>query len=257
MSLFDVKVSDLPSKIEYKCLLNAIIEVRFSSTKPAEMIVWPLYEALKDQFKVPEITSIGRVPREVRNNLDLKEQILYTMTSNDRLYTVGVGDGIFQMNLGNFNYSTWDNFVKQFQIVNDIIQKDINKVTRVGVRYINIFNAPDSNVKNFTFDCKLKNKSLFDYSLQSVFEAPIDERIARISIVNHVKYKYYDGNGVPQIGGDNALALDIDVVYNRDLNNDNILDVINYSHLSVKKIFFSMCTEKFKKNVLKPQKEKN
>ena len=62
---------------------------------------------------------------------------------------------------------------------------------------------------------------------------------------------------MPQIGGDNALALDIDVVYNRDLNNDNILDVINYSHLSVKKIFFSMCTEKFKKNVLKPQKEKN
>ncbi len=257
MSLFDdVRVSDLPSKIEYNSILNAIIEVRFTSDRPAELIVWPLYEALKEKFNIPQITPYGQVPREVRaSNPDFAGQILYTIPSKDFTYTIGIGDGIFRMELGNFKYNTWKEFIEGFDHIHNIIQQNITGITRVGVRYVNIFNTPASDVENFTFDFKVKNKSLLDYAMQSVFEFPIDERKARVSVVNRVKYKYFDDDGNSQSGGDDALAIDIDVVYNKNIDKNNIIDIINYSHLSVKKIFFGMCTEKFKNQVLKPQKE--
>lgn len=259
MSLFDdVRVSDLPSKIESNNILNAIIEVRFTSDRPAELIVWPLYEALKENFNIPQITPYGQVPREVRaNNSGFAGQILYTISSKNSTYKIGIGDGIFSIDLGNFKYKTWNEFIEKFANIYNIIQENISKITRVGVRYINIFNAPNSNVENFTFDFKLRNDDLFKYSIQSISELPIDERIARVSIANHVKYNCLDDNGNTQISGDDALVIDIDVIYSKDIDKNNIIDIINYSHISVKKVFFGMCTEKFKKQVLKPQKENN
>ena len=102
---------------------------------------------------------------------------------------------------------------------------------------------------------KLRNKNLFNYPMQCVFEFPIDERNARISVVNNVKYKYLCDDKT-ECAGENATAIDIDVIYSKNTNKTDIIEVINRSHIAVKKIFFGMCADKFKKQVLKPQKEK-
>ena len=96
----------------------------------------------------------------------------------------------------------------------------------------------------------MRKENLFDYPLQTVFEFKINERIARVNIVNQAKYFYIeDGN---RINKDDALALDIDVIYVQDVNKNNICDVLTVSQIAVKKIFFGMCKDRFIKHVLKP-----
>lgn len=259
MSLFDdIKVSDLPSKIESNNILDAVIEIRFIAEQQTEMLVWPLYEAIKDNYNIPQITPFGRIPEEVRReNPNFREQILYKISHKDYTYSIGIGDGIFRMELGNFKYRSWQKFVDEFKSINDIVQKNIKEISRVGVRYVNVFDAPDSKIENFTLDYKLRNESLFNYSIQSIFEFPIDERIARVSVLNRVKYKYMDESGKEQLRGNKeTIIIDIDVIYGNNVEKNNIMEAIEYSHTSVKKIFFGMCTDKFIKNTLRPQKEK-
>lgn len=254
MSLFDVKVSDLPSKIEYKCLLNAIIEVQYTSDIKAEIITWALYEKIKENYRIPKTTSFGRIPQEVRStNPELRSQVLYNIESNDAVYTIGIGDGIFSLSLSNFRYDSWESFLNVFKEVFGILKDGEIQVKRISVRYINVFAGELVNNENFTFDFVIGKNNLFDYPLQTVFEFKIDDRIARVNIVNQAKYFYME-NGT-RIDKDNALALDIDVIYVQDVNKNNICDVLIISQLAVKKIFFGMCKEKFIKNVLKPRKD--
>lgn len=254
MGLFDdIKVSDLPDKIEHKNILNAVIEVQYVSDIKAEIVTWALYEKIKENYNIPKVTSFGKIPQEIRTgNPELRNQVLYNIESNDGIYTIGIGDGVFSLSLSNFKYDSWEGFLNVFNEVFDILKDGEIHVKRVDVRYINVFAGDLVNNENFTFDFVVRKNNLLAYPLQTVFEFKIDNRIARVNIVNQAKYFYME-DGI-QINKDNALALDIDVIYVQDVNKNNICDVLIISQLAVKKIFFGMCKEKFIKNVLKPKK---
>ena len=252
MSLFDdIKVSGLPSKIEYQCLLNAIIEIQYISDIKAEIITWALYEKFKEDYNIPKVTSFGSIPQEVRQgNPELRSQILYNIESKDDFYTIGIGDGVFNLNLSNFKYDSWENFLDVFREIFDVLKNNEIHIKRVGVRYINVFPCELINNDSFSFNFIMRKENLFDYPLQTVFEFKINERISRVNIVNQAKYFYIeDGN---RINKDDALALDFDVIYVQDVNKNNICDVLTVSQIAVKKIFFGMCKDRFIKHVLKP-----
>ena len=175
---------------------------------------------------------------------------MYNIESKDDFYTIGIGDGVFNLNLSNFKYDSWENFLDVFREIFDVLKNNEIHIKRVGVRYINVFPCELINNDSFSFNFIMRKENLFDYPLQTVFEFKINERIARVNIVNQAKYFYIeDGN---RINKDDALALDIDVIYVQDVNKNNICDVLTVSQIAVKKIFFGMCKDRFIKHVLKP-----
>ena len=172
MSLFDdVDVSKLPTKIEKNVLLNATIEVRFDSDIYAEMIVWPLYEKIKDDYEKPQMFPVAQIPREVRKqNPNLDNVVLYAINKEDNTVSIGCGDGVLNITLLNFSYETWDELYGQFKSIFEKLEDTILNINRVSVRYINVIDKEYVYPDNFTFNFIVRDETLLNMPLMSVFE---------------------------------------------------------------------------------------
>jgi len=251
MNLFDdVDISELPSKIEMNVLLNATIEVRFDSNIYAEMIVWPLYEKIKKEYEKPQMFPVAQIPQDVRKqNPNFNSVLLYAINGKNNI-SIGCGDGILNITLLNFSYDTWDKLFEQFKIIYGLLEDTIPNIKRVGVRYINVINKEYVNPDNFTFNFIVRDKTLLNMPLMSVFEFDIDEKKAKVNISNKVQYKYLEKG--EQKTQDNALVIDIDVIDEKDISNRELGEATKDCHTSLKKIFFGLCSQKFINDELHP-----
>lgn len=246
----NIDVSTLPVKIKSKNLLSAIIELRFDKVLPVEEIAWPLYVKMKDTFNSPQPSPIYEIPKEMRmRDSNLKDTILFMLESKDGMYQVGCGEGIVTISLGNFNYRKWKNFYTEFEKVFNEIGDGIKQINRVGVRYINVFD--DGNLDSFKIDLLLNQETLKKVPLRLNFDFELDERIVKLNLLNKAQYKFNSENRV------NAVVLDIDVIYNQQVEKDNIQNIIEDSHSVVKKTFFGICCDDFIQQVLCPCKEED
>lgn len=257
MSLFDdIKISDLPTKVENNKILKAIIGITFTTEKQAEILAFSLYNTIQNEFKTPESTQFARIPFEIRSqDHNFKNKILYSIVSKDNKYRIEIGDDIFNLSIDNFSYETWQELKDRFQSIYKDFQNEITKIRSFWIRYINIFDEPLSNAENFNFDFKLRKESLLSYPMNSSFEIKMDDRVTQITVVNQAKYFYTDKSG-NRINKDNALAIDISLFYNKETPKTEIEEPLENSHKIIKKIFFGLCTEKFIKNALIPIKER-
>lgn len=257
MSLFDdVDVSKLPTKIEMNVLLNATIEIRFDPDIYAEMIVWPLYEKIKNDYEKPQMFPVAQIPREIRKqnpNPNFKSVLLYAISGKDNNISIGCGDGILNITLLNFSYNTWDKLFEQFNSIYEMLVDTIQGITRVGVRYINVIDSKYVSPDNFTFDFVVRDGNLLNMPLRSVFELDIDEKNAKVSISNKAKYQYLE-NGEHKTKED-ALVIDIDVIAEKNIRNDELKQATKDCHTTLKKIFFGLCSEKFINDDLRPIRE--
>ena len=245
MSLFDTDISKLPSKIKNKNLLSAIIELRFDLVVPAEQIIWSLFNDMKDSFSTPAKLPISDIPRNIRlADENLKSLILYTMVDNNNIYRINCGEGIITLEIGSFNYTEWNDFYAEFECIFNKIRDNIHQINRIGVRYINAFNNCDYN--NFKINLCVNGKSLENNPLQLTFEYLNSERIVKIRFLNKAQYsinneKYTD-----------IVILDIDAIYNKEIDINQLAKIIKDSHLIVKDAFFGMCKDSFINDVLQP-----
>lgn len=246
MSLFDTDdISKLPSKIKNQNLLSSIIELRFDLLVPAEQIIWSLFNDMKNSFSTPIKLPVADIPRDIRlADENLKSLILYTMVDNDNIYRVNCGEGIITLEIGNFNYTEWNDFYAKFEYIFNKIRDNIHQINRIGVRYINAFN--NGNYNNFKINLCVNGRSLENNPLQLTFDYQRDERIVKIRFLNKAQYsvdnkKYFD-----------IVILDIDAIYNKEIAINQLSQIIEDSHLIVKEAFFGMCKESFINDVLQP-----
>lgn len=252
MSLFDdVDVSKLPTKIEKNVLLNATIEVRFDSDIYAEMIVWPLYEKIKDDYEKPQMFPVAQIPREVRKqNPNLDNVVLYAINKEDNTVSIGCGDGVLNITLLNFSYETWDELYGQFKSIFEKLEDTILNINRVSVRYINVIDKEYVYPDNFTFNFIVRDETLLNMPLMSVFEFDIDGKRAKVNISNKAQYKCLESG--EQKTRNDVLIIDIDVIDKKDILNGELGKATKDCHTSLKKIFFGLCSEKFINDDLRP-----
>lgn len=252
MSLFDdVDISKLPSKIDMNVLLNATIEVRFDSDIYAEMIVWPLYEKIKDRYAKPQMFPVAQIPQDVRKqNPNFKSVLLYAINSKDNNISIGCGDGVLNITLLNFSYDTWDKLFEQFKTIYELLEDNIPVIKRVGVRYINVIDKEYVNPDNFTFKFTVRDETLLNTPLVSIFEFDIDGKKAKVNISNKARYQYFEDG--EEKNKNDVLIIDIDVIDEKDIQNSELGQATKDCHTSLKKIFFGLCSEKFINDDLHP-----
>jgi len=234
----------LPIKIEKCPISEAVFEVRFSSEYPIDAVFGILYGGIKDFFTEKPISlPILQLPESVREqDPNLKYQPYHKLSKDNIILNIGPRVLTF---INSSPYVGWENWSDFFYAVLEKIKetKVLNKIERIGLRYINFF---DENIfDKVKFEVKIIDKTLSHESTNLRTEI-IDGKFVKVLQI---------GNVVNFIKNNSTLTgsiIDIDCLYNIEDNLDffaNYREVIEDAHIKEKELFFSLLEESFLKEL--------
>lgn len=230
---------NLPIKIEKCPIVDAILEIRFTSNIYSSAVFGLIYNVLKEKYPNIEKLPILQLPEELREkDPSLRFKPSYKAANED--FTIQIGPGVFAIS-SNIPYVGWEKFSSEIESnLNSIFKLDvIKKVHRLGLRYINYFDV--DIFKNIKMQVQINNevrdlkKTVFRTELQN------NNFLNTLQIANNAKNTV---NGKESIGS----ILDIDTF--KDFNDnesfsENFMDLIHEAHQEEKKLFFKLFTEDF------------
>lgn len=224
----------IPKKITPCPIAEAIFEIRFDSLLPGEAIFGILYNEFKDEFKDFTKLPILQLPEAIRSrDRNLIHSPHYKLTRDNFLLQIGP-KVLALVNLK--EYSGWNTFSQKIlDTIGKIAKTEvIDKLTRVGLRYINFFEDIDiydkSNLK-LMLNEKPFETSNFDFTA----EVQTGKCVCKVKIANKatidIEKKVSKGS-----------LIDIDVVYKKikDSPFENMRNVIEISHNDEKVLFFKL-----------------
>jgi uncharacterized protein (TIGR04255 family) len=236
-------IGKVPKKITPCPIEEAVIELRFESDLPAEVIPGLLFNEFKADF--PNIEKLGmlEMPSFIRDtDPNLRFAPLHSLNKDNLRLQIGPRSLSLACSR---EYIGWTKFNEIIQRVFDGVAKVslIKKPLRIGLRYISFFEKIDIFEKSKT------NLMLAENSLvgsKNILRSEFDfmSFICVIQMNNSVTFGE----------GRNGSVIDIDVL--RDLsgvsNNVVYKNVIDEAHEVEKKIFFSLLKEDYLKQ-FKPE----
>lgn len=130
----------VPKRITPCPLIDAIVEIRFDSSLPADAVFGMAYGQLKETYSKVSKLPILNLPDMIRNkDPDLVFQPQYKLSSDDK-FVVQLGPRVLSV-ASPGEYVGWEAFFIRIRKTYDAIKPIgiINTVTRLGIRYINFF----------------------------------------------------------------------------------------------------------------------
>lgn len=231
----------IPKKISPCPISEAVVELRFESNFPAEVIYGISYQNLKKHFPIQEKLPIMELPQSIRDDDPNLKFNPYFRLRNENF--------IFQIGPRNFSiscpkeYKGWDVFFKQIGSVFKDLQSlgIIHKPIRIGLRYISFF----------------EKLNVFEHIKLSLELA--ENSLIGCKNVIRSEFEHEDFNCVLNLANNAALnnikitgsVIDIDVIYDKDQKSMliNFLKIVSQAHDLEKKIFFGILKEKFLKRL--------
>jgi len=250
MSVFqNVDLSSFPAKLTSKNILSAIVDIVFDTNNlPQEVILGSLYasDIIRKNYYNPISTGINDIPKNARKaDPNLRNAILFNFNHKESKFRIGCGDNIISLANLNFAYDTWDIFVKELDVILNVMNAFLQKKEKIGVRYINVFQ--ENIIDNLNIELKVLNNKIINNNFSFTFEDTFENRkiISRIS--NGISYNFIDlANPTNKRIINNASAFDIDVVFtDKNKISANLKEEINISHNILKKVFFSTLKKDF------------
>lgn len=227
----------LPKKLDPCPIVDAILEVRFSSKINPNAVFGVIYNTLQKEFPKVETLPILQFPDAVRaGDANLKHKPYYRI-SNDE-FVVQIGPDVFTISSFPI-YKGWSTFSN---LIFDVIKKiehtnTIQSVERLGIRYINFFEA---NIFD-NIDLKVSIKKEAIRYKNTVVRTDIEQRpfISTLQIANNVNLKGRFGS-----------IIDIDTHTGLGLNMlfPNKEEIINAGHSKEKDLFFGLLKPEFLKS---------
>jgi uncharacterized protein (TIGR04255 family) len=158
----------LPKKIDSRCIKDAIIEVKYTSTLPFEILVGYIFQSLDNSFTY----TSRNIPVNDSNNINnlriqLNNQYLFF---NEKI-KIQIQPNSIVFNCLN-DYVLWDLYLGEIENVLSqiLVIKEIISFNRVGVRYISEFENTDfKDNLNFSFSFNQPQVSSQSYSFKSEF----------------------------------------------------------------------------------------
>lgn len=222
----------IPKSISPCPIKQSIVEIRFKTSFPADTISGIVHQSFSKEFPDRKALPVAEVPRQIiLENPNLLEKPHYKYTQEP--YTLQVGPKVFSLSVTD-SYIGWKQFYKKIEsCFETFFRLNISeKITRVGIRYVNFFDDHFLNTPNFdifnnvelTFDIPNINRNKNEKFIRTTLED--GNFISNLIILNRTKYKNMDGS-----------IIDIDTWYKNDVNNENIYEIIQKGRtiLGVKK----------------------
>jgi uncharacterized protein (TIGR04255 family) len=231
----------IPIKIN-KCPINeAILEIRFTSETPADAIFGIIYQEIKkDGFEKYTRMPILDFPADIREKDENLKYLPHYRLKKENII-IQIGPRVLSV-INEKEYLGWD---KYSDIINRNLQKlfDLKiakEITRVGLRYVNIFKDKD------IFNYMKLIITLDDTKLQSItnnlfFIIKNDDILNNLRIINNAIIT----NNVNKVSY-NGSIYDIDTyMESGNLKEDTIYSIIEKLHAEEKQQFFSFLKEAF------------
>lgn len=223
----------LPLKISPDHIKESVIEIKYESNLPYEVLVGYIYNSLDDTYKYashPQQFAIN-APNEISINLGVLN-LFFT----DRIKLQLMPNSLI------FNcidkYIGWKDY--KAEIEKTIIQittiKEIKKFTRVGIRYISEYSEMEIiNCTKFNFSFGIPQIKSDNYSFRTEFDWD------NLRVVLNLKHSADSTKEIKLVS-----IIDIDIISD-NLNIENTEDLITKieeNHIKEKEVFF---------NLLKPE----
>ena len=160
-----------PIRLEEAPIVEAIVEIRFNSSLPADAVFGIIYAQLQENYPSHKQLPIMQLPDEIRKKeINLIYQAYYQLTGSGPL-VIGIGPRVISIGFAKYNvnnivdYPGWTNHMadeasRVIKLALDSLPS-IN-VERLGIRYQDFFkdmNLVDGSQINFNF-ARRKTKSL-------------------------------------------------------------------------------------------------
>jgi|WetSurMetagenome_2_1015567.scaffolds.fasta_scaffold234518_1 uncharacterized protein (TIGR04255 family) len=153
----------LPKRLKKNPIIDAIAEVRFSSTIPNDAVIGLVYSRLQDSFGKPENLPILQIPAALReSDPKLKYQPCYRFTKPGNVLLIGPRT----VALSTYPYSDWST---ASPLLGEVISRLhgvrlFETIERIGLRYINLFENLNI-LDHSTLVLKVRNASIANQSV--------------------------------------------------------------------------------------------
>jgi uncharacterized protein (TIGR04255 family) len=234
------EVQELPKKISPCPIVEATIELRFSSEVERDAIFGIIYQEFKDEFsgKVEKL-PILQLPEPIRSiDPRLKYQPYYKLIASNLIFQIGPR----VTSLSNINeYMGWETFSKKIKETFSKLEKlnIIKSVETLGIRYINFFKLDIFN--NINLKIVLNGKPLETLKTTLKTEIQEDNFINILQIANKAQVKVQNEPKSGSVIDINTVSKDIiGVTFFGEMEN-----LLKKGHNFEKKLFFSLLTKEF------------
>lgn len=231
----------IPKRISPDPIVDAVVELRFSSTAHPDAVFGLISNAIKEDFPVFQSLPVCQLPEDIRlqdPNL-IFSPYYQSINGNFRL---NVGPRV--ISLANINkYAGWQDgfFPKIEKLIKDIeVIGVITKIHRVGLRYVDFFQEDIFDYSKLQVSWEDNGNILRDKQVTTVLTHK-DGLVSRIQMLNNAAISQQ--NGPPKTGS----VIDTDVFYEPSCGFDfsGLSKRIIACHERAKTNFFSLLTSEF------------
>ena len=162
----------IPKRLKRNPIIDAVAEVRFTSSLPSEVIIGVVYDNVKDKFGQPKPLPIMQLPAELREkDPNLRYQACYRFEKPGNVLLVGSHN----VALSTIPYTDWAAVIP---LLTDLLAtfehiKLFQSVERIGLRYINFFEKLNI-FEHSTLSIEVKNQSIAAQSIVLRTETAIE-----------------------------------------------------------------------------------
>jgi uncharacterized protein (TIGR04255 family) len=227
----------LPIKISPCPIMEATVELKFSSELPKGAIFGVLYNSLKDTFgKVEQLPTALLPPELMENDPNLKYRAHYKLT--DGIFNAQIGHNVVAFHSPT-EYVGWQKFSENLiPFLDKVISSGaISTPESLLLRYVNFFET--DIYKHINLQVQLLNQEHISENLIMRTEMKDVDFIKVLQLANSV-------NATGSFGKKVGSLVDIMCAYN---NPDNLLyevkSILNRAHQLEKELFFGLLKPEF------------
>ena len=216
-------------------ILDALIEIRFSSKINSNAVFGLIYNALQSDFPKVESLPILQLPDIVRANDPNFRYKPHYKISNDK-FVLQIGPDVIAISAYP-SYVGWEVFSSKIFNILDIINEVsiINIIERIGLRYINFFKG--NIVNDINLSVTINDKAIVFKN--TVLRTEIEHSNGYSSTIQIANNAINNG----QIGS--IIDIDTFCTYNLLDFFPNKKEIINNAHTNEKELFFSLLKTDF------------
>ncbi len=233
---------NLPKEISPNPLLSSVVEFRFISNLKTEELIGKFFPILGNDFPLVSYTDL---PRNIKNS-DVQFKYLPDFVFSNSEYSISIGSNIISFeNLNTYHFwPAYSDLIKS--ILDKIIDsKIIEKIERIGVRYISLF-EPKYKIKDIMSINDFLNYNDFVQTNNFIQTELLKNDVRLVLRVAE--------NGNVNIGTKQSKGLFIDIDASQVSNlpdqlNKEIYNILDILHLEEKSLFFELLETNFLKSL--------
>jgi uncharacterized protein (TIGR04255 family) len=234
----------LPTKLLNQPLIDAVFEVRFTSSFPAANLFPGLFHGQIEGEKSIESLPLAQLPKEVRD-ADPNLAFSPVIRINLEKFYVNIGDRSLSVGIKT-PYPGWSEFKEKIIQIVEIAQKSgiIDSVERYSLKYIDLIAAGSvgEQIQFINSDISIAGHKLINEDFQIRIQIPNNDFINALQVISSATVVLNNGDKKE------GLVIDIDTIANQNSIslNDFISDCrtkLDLIHRINKELFFDCLTQ--------------